>query len=138
MPTKKTSSKNKQNDAMLAAEIGAGVVAAGAAIAAGYYFYGAKNAKKHRAAASTWAKGLKNDVMKQAKKLEKIDQKSIAALVDTVAAAYATGRIDSAQLKAAARELKANWKKIQEDVAPKKKPAPKKVAKKSAAKKSRT
>lgn len=132
MPTKKPK-KQKPNDALLAAEIGAGVAAAGAAIVAGYYFYGAKDAKKHRAAASKWAKGLKDDVAKGAKKLKRIDQKSVAAVVDAAMAAYASSRIDPKELKAAARELKSNWRRLGEEV--KSKPAAKKVAKKAPAKK---
>ena len=39
----------KSSKGKVVAEVGAGLVAAGAAAAAGYYLYGSKNAKKHRA-----------------------------------------------------------------------------------------
>ena len=42
----------------IATEIGAGLAAAGAAAAAGYYLYGSKNAKKHR---KTVAKEIKKN-----------------------------------------------------------------------------
>jgi uncharacterized protein HemX len=74
MATKKTakkSTKKGQSNAMIAAEIGAGVVAAAGAAAAGYYFYGDKKAKKHRQAAAKWAKGMKADVIKEAKKVQR-------------------------------------------------------------------
>lgn len=97
-----------------AVEIGAGVLAAAAAAGAGYYFYGDKNAKKHRQAASKWTKGMKNEVVKEAKKLKRIDQKTMAAIVDRAAAAYQDVRsVDAGDLRAAAMELKKNWRKIQ-------------------------
>src|ERR1700754_10481 len=107
----------KQSAATTAAEVGAGLLAAAAVASAGYYFYGSDGAKKHRAAASKWAKGMKNDVVKEAKKLKKIDQKEVAKIVDKAAAAYASVRsVNQAELKAAATELKKNWKRVSEEV----------------------
>jgi hypothetical protein len=152
MATKKTakkSTKKGQSNAMIAAEIGAGVVAAAGAAAAGYYFYGDKKAKKHRQAAAKWAKGMKADVIKEAKKVQKLDQKVMAKIVDNAAAAYAGVRsVNAADVQAAAAELKRNWQMIQAEsaaagrVAKKavkkavKKGTAKKVAPKKAAKKS--
>jgi hypothetical protein len=107
MATKKSS-----GNGMLAAEIGAGVLAAAAA-GAGYYFYGTKGAKKHRKAASNWAVGMQKDVIKQAKKVQKLDQKAIAAIVDSASIAYQGAKnVSSADLAQAAKELKQNWKVI--------------------------
>lgn len=118
MATKKAAKKGKNSKAVLAAEIGAGVVAAGAAAAAGYYFYGDKNAKKHRQAASAWAKGMKAQVVKEAKKVKKLDQKTMAAIVDSAAMAYAGARsVNAADVKLAAAELKKHWQVIQKEVA---------------------
>ncbi|MDB5237556.1 MAG: hypothetical protein JWL88_658 [Parcubacteria group bacterium] len=121
MATKKTakkSAKKGQGNGMLAAEIGAGVVAAGAAAAAGYYFYGDKKAKKHRQAASKWAKGMKAQVVKEAKKVEKMDKKVIAAIIDNAAAAYQGVRsVDAEDVRRAAAELKQNWEMIQTEAA---------------------
>lgn len=112
---KKRNAKNK--DAIIAAEIGAAVVAAGVAAAAGYYFYGARDAKKHRAAASKWARGMKAEVVREAKKAKKLDKKTVTTIVDAVAAAYMGARaIDPAQLKAAARELKTNWRELEREI----------------------
>ncbi|TSC65011.1 MAG: hypothetical protein G01um101491_66 [Parcubacteria group bacterium Gr01-1014_91] len=44
----KTKRTGKTSKRKLAAEIGVGLAAAGAAAAASYYLYGSKNAKKHR------------------------------------------------------------------------------------------
>lgn len=138
MATKKSAKKGKSSKAVLAAEIGAGVVAAGAAAAAGYYFYGDKKAKKHRQAASAWAKGMKAQVVKEAKKVKNIDQKTMAAIVDSAAAAYMGARsVNSADVKQAAAELKKHWMVIQKEVAAEGrsvKKAVKKAAKKGAKK----
>ncbi len=124
-------------------EIGVGAAAlAAAAAGAGYYFYGDKNAKKHRAAATKWAKGMKADVIAEAKKVKKFDQKVMGQIVDSVSAAYTSVRsVDKKDLTAAARELKKNWKAVQAEIsgmtksaAPAKKTV-KKVAKKAAPKK---
>lgn len=110
--------KSKSQSAVTTAmEVGAGIAAAAAAGAAGYYFYGDKGAKKHRAAAAKWAKGMKADVIKEAKKAQKLDQKAIAAIVDKASAAYVTVKnVDKKDLTAAARELKKHWKSIEAEL----------------------
>ncbi|HEV7121746.1 MAG TPA: hypothetical protein VGN56_02895 [Candidatus Paceibacterota bacterium] len=138
MATKKTTKKSKNKKAVLAAEIGAGVVAAGAAAAAGYYFYGDKKAKKHRQAASKWAKGMKAQAVREAKKLKKVDQKTMAAVIDSAAAAYQGVRsVDAADVRAASAELKRNWQMLQKEAgstARRAKKAVKKAAKKTSKK----
>src|SRR3990167_3026215 len=100
----------KRNSAKTAVEVGAGVIAAAAAAGAGYYFYGDKKAKKHRQAASKWAQGMKKEVVREAKKLKRLDQKAMARIVDQAASVYEGARaIDRKDLRAAAGELKRNW-----------------------------
>lgn len=97
-------------------EIGAGLVAAGAAAAAGYYFYGAKGAKKHRKIAAKWATDMKKEVIKEAKKLEAASPKAFANIVDRVAKTYQAARnVDAAEVKRAAKELKENWDSVQKE-----------------------
>jgi hypothetical protein len=109
--TKKTSKGE------IAAEIGAGLAAAGAAAAAGYYFYGSKAAKKHRKIAAKWAGDMKNEVIREAKQLKKINPKDFAKVVDTVASTYRGVRsVNAADLKRAANELKSNLKMIQREI----------------------
>ncbi|MDO8231858.1 MAG: hypothetical protein Q7T37_01475 [bacterium] len=109
--TKKTKGTSKT-----AMEIGAGLVAVGAAAAAGYYFYGSKKAKSHRKIAAKWAVAMKNDVIKEAKHLEKTSPKAFAAIVDRVAETYRGARaVDVAEVKRAAKELKANWEIVQRE-----------------------
>ncbi len=105
-----------------------GMLAAGAAAAAGYYFYGTAKAKKHRHAASVWAKGLKKDVVKGMKNLKKVDAKTVAALVEDAAATYRGMRgVADTDVHAAAMELKKNWNKLQAELKPS--PAVKKAVK---------
>ncbi len=116
---KKTAGK-KGMSAMGAVEIGAGVLAAVAAAgAAGYYFYGTKNAEAHRESASKWAKGLKRDTLKQVKKLQKLDAKSVAAAVEKASEAYREMEgVSKKDVDAAVEELKKNWTKMKKELEP--------------------
>lgn len=143
MATKKTAKKaqakgGKKMSNLQKAEIGAGVLAAVAAAgAASYYFYGAKDAKKHRNATTKWAKGLKNDVVREAKKLKDLDEKAMAVIVDQAAKAYkGLDDVTPGDLRAAVSELKGNWESVKKELKRTvKKAAPKKTAKKAAPKK---
>lgn len=119
-----------------AVKVGAGVAAATAvAGAAGYYFFASKNAKENRKIAAKWAGDLKKKAVAEVKMLKKATPKAFSAIVDKAAKAYA--HVDAAELKKAARELKANWKQVQAEFAPVKasvKKAAKKVAPKTAKK----
>lgn len=107
---------SKKNGMKIAETVGAGAVLAAAA---GYYFYGTKNAKKHRQAASAWAKGMKKDVEKQVASLRKVDAKSVAKIVDEASKRYHKAKGVSLQdVHAAAKELKSNWKTIQKELEP--------------------
>jgi len=130
-PVAKKKSPAKKMTRMEAVEIGAGVLAAVAAAgAAGYYFYGSKDAKKHRSATAKWATGLKKDVIREAKKLKKLDEAAMAAIVDNAANAYKGMQdVTPADLKAAVSELKGNWAQVRKEL------SRTGVAKKSAAKK---
>lgn len=97
-------------------KVGAGLVAAGAAAAAGYYFYGSKNAKKHRKIAAKWADDMEKEVVREAKRLEKSSPEAFAAVVDRVANMYRGARsVNAADVKRAANELKANWDMVQRE-----------------------
>ncbi|MEA2701359.1 MAG: hypothetical protein QOE22_68 [Candidatus Parcubacteria bacterium] len=100
-----------------AMEVGAGVLAAAAVAGAGYWFYGDKNAKKHRKAANVWVKNMKKDVVKNAKKLKRLDQKAMARIVDEASALYEGARsVDRKDLRQAANELKRNWEVVKAEV----------------------
>ena len=94
------------------AGVGLGLAAAAAA-GAGYFFFGHKEAAKHRQKASAWSRKLHADVVKKAKSLKKLDEKALRTIVDESTRAYAKVKsIDKADLAGAARELKSNWKHI--------------------------
>jgi hypothetical protein len=144
MAPKKTAKKapaNKKGMSTLAkAEVGAGLLAAVAAAAgAGYYFYGAKDAKQHRSATKKWAKGLKNDVVREAKKLKDLDEKAMAVIVDQAAKAYkGLDDVTPGDLRAAVSELKGNWESVKKELkrtGAKAKASVKKAVKKAAPKK---
>lgn len=123
-----------------ALEVGAAALAMAAAAGATYYFYGDKSAKKHRQAATKWAKSLKQDVIDEAKKLKQLDKQAMTAIVNKATEAYKDLRnVDTKDLKTAAAELKKHWKMIEQEargvapVAASKKVAPKKVVSKKAA-----
>ncbi len=122
MANSKKKVSKKENDAALAAEIGAGVLAAAGAAAAGFYFYGSKDASKNRKKSAKWALEMKNQVMKEAKKQSKIvaklDKQAMAVIVDRATKAYEGMRnVRKEELLAAATELKQNWKEIQAELA---------------------
>jgi hypothetical protein len=99
-----------------AAGLAAAAAAAGAA-AAGYYFYASKDAKSNRKNAAKWARDMKDDVVKQAKKVQDIDRAQLLKIIDGAAATYETVRtIDRKDLTNAARELKNNWQLLSEEV----------------------
>jgi hypothetical protein len=94
--------------------LGLGAVAAAGA---GYYFYGSKDAAKNRKKAGAWADTFQADVVKKAKKLKKLDERALKAVIDESMKAYARVKsIDKNDLAAAANELKANWAHIEKEV----------------------
>jgi len=112
---KATKTKKTKNIGKTALKIGAGLVAAGAA--AGYYFYGSSGAKKHRKIAAKWANDMKNEAVKEAKNLKNASPEKFAAIVDRVAKTYQGVRsVDAAEVRRAAKELKANWDVVGKEV----------------------
>ncbi len=113
---KKTIKAKTTSAGKTASRIGAGLVAAGAAAAAGYYFYGSTHAKKHRKIAAKWAADMKKEAVKEAKNLKNASPEAFAAVVDRVAKTYQGVRsIKVGDVKRAANELKANWDMIQRE-----------------------
>ncbi len=123
MAAKKKTDHTKRNSAL-----GAGALAAGAALAAGYYFYGSKDAKKHRKAAEKWANDLKKDVAREIKDLEKVSKKDVTRIVNQAAKSYAAlSELDTSDVMAAAKELKDNWETLTDEVTKKTKKTTKKA-----------
>lgn len=109
----------------------AALAAAGAAAAAGYYFYASENAPKNRKIAAKWAADMKKDVVREAKKLKKIDKAAVMKLVNQAQAAYTKNgpKIDKEALMKAAAELKKHWDDIRDEADTTVKAAKKTVAK---------
>ncbi len=107
----------KAKKAGLVAGIAAAALGVAAAGAASYYFLGAKNADKNRKKAARWAKDLQKDVIKKAKKLKKIDEQAMRAIVDESVHAYTTLKDVSAEdVQRAAAELKSGWEHVAKEV----------------------
>lgn len=122
--------KKQQKDALLAGEVAAGTVIATAALAAGYYFYASKDAKKHRKAVSKWMGSFKDEVMLEARRLQVATPEAFATLVDSIAGAYTkTKDVNTFELSEVVRELKENWEDAKKDIA-KKTESAKKLSKK--------
>lgn len=98
--------------------MGAGLLATGAALAAGYYFYMSKDAKKHRKIVAEWASSLKDEIMKQAEALkENLNQESLMAIIDQVAETYYTAKnVSREDVMQAVEELKLNWSDVLEEL----------------------
>lgn len=96
------------------AVIGAAALAATAAgAAAGYYFYVSKDAKSNRKLAAKWARDLKSDVVREAKKVGDVSKADVIKLVDKATKVYTSARsVDPAELRRAAAELRSNWSEI--------------------------
>ena len=88
-------------------------LAAVAALAGAYYFYGSKDATKNRKAVKSWMLKMKAEVlekMEHAKALEASDYESI---VDTVSAKYRKMKdVNNKELAGLAGDLKKQWKEI--------------------------
>ncbi len=106
--------KDTNNTTAKRAALGVGALAAAAAAAAaGYYFYASEDAPKNRRIAAKWARDMKNDIAKQAKKVKDLDRTQMMALIDGAAAAYKTARdIDPKELSRARKELRDNWQDL--------------------------
>lgn len=97
--------------------VGVGLGLAAAAAGAGYYLFGTQGGKVARKKASKWADDLKSEVVKKAKKLQKMDERAFHTIVDESTKAYERVKsINKDDLGAAAAELKSNWKHIEAEI----------------------
>ncbi|HEY4487981.1 MAG TPA: hypothetical protein VJB97_00495 [Candidatus Paceibacterota bacterium] len=103
----------KQEKRGLAALATAGAAAA----AAGYYFYVSTDAKSNRRRAAGWARDLKRDVLRQAKRLRALDRDKLVGTIEGVARIYERAKnVDARELRRAAVELKKNWHSLAEEL----------------------
>ena len=93
------------------------VAAVAGAAAAGYYFYGSKDAQTHRKIAAKWARDMKAEVIKQAKKAKNIDRKTLESIVVNAQKTYAgLKNLDRKEVERAGRELKSNWQEVMKEL----------------------
>jgi hypothetical protein len=109
MATKKKTGKSMGSKT--AWEIGAGITAATIAAAAGAYLL---SDKKTRTKAKKWAMAARKEVAKNAKVAKKLGQKEYGRIVEQAVKRYGSmEKMTGAEMLAAARELKGEWKQIQ-------------------------
>jgi DNA-binding Lrp family transcriptional regulator len=115
---KSKSEKSGNGEKSSGVNVGAGLVAVGTAIVAGYYFYVSDNAKKHRKMVTGWAVDLKSEVLDKARSLkENLDKESLLRLIDEVAETYYTVKnVSKDEVGKAVTELKENWSKVIEEL----------------------
>jgi hypothetical protein len=115
--------------------LGIGLTAAAVAAAGAYFLYGSKSAAKNRKAVKSWTLKAKAEVLEKLEEAQNMSQEEYLALIDGVAAAYQDVKNASkTDLSTFKKEMKEHWVGIAKSVAPKKKPAVKKVAEKAVAK----
>ncbi len=138
-------SGNQKNTLSTGAAVGVGAAAAAAAAAAAgaYWFYGAKDAAKHRKTARSWMLKARAETMEAVEnaveKLGEIDKETYLKIVDGVVKRYSgVAGVTGAELTAMTKDLKTAWTHMQA-AGKRAKGAGKKVAKKAkkAAKKKR-
>ncbi len=118
-----TGKNQKNNKDGSGVGVGAGLVAVGTAIAAGYYFYVSDNAEKHRKVVADWATDLKDEVMDKADTLkENLNRETLLGLIDEVAETYYMAKsVSKEDVGAAVKELKDNWAKVVDELKSQKK-----------------
>ena len=87
-------------------------------VVATYYFYASKNAKQHRKQATRWSLQFKKEVIKQIESAKATNQTAVASAIDKAAEIFENLRaVDRSELLDAARELKAHWRELSQDIA---------------------
>ena len=104
----------KKKTKRLAAEVGAGVVTAAAlAVAATYFLGNSKMAKKGKARAKAWVAQARREVLRNVRAARRVSQADYMRLADMAAKRYGSMQhANAGEIMAAAREMKAEWKKI--------------------------
>lgn len=130
---------NNQKTAGPGAGVALGAAAAAAAVAAAgaYWFYGAKDAAKHRKTARSWMLKARAEVMEGVEnvieKLGDIDKETYMKIVDGVVKRYAgVAGVTAAEMAQMTKDLKAAWAHMQSARKSATRPAVKKAAKKAA------
>jgi hypothetical protein len=117
--------KNTAKKAKTAMKVGAGVLTMAALVGAATYVL---SDKKRTAKAKTWAVKARKEVTKNVKIAKRIGEKEYAHMVDVATKRYGSlENVNAAELVKVARDMKAEWTRIQAEAKKmgKKKAAPK-------------
>ncbi len=106
--------KNKGISTGTGVAVGAAAAAAAAAAAGAYWFYGAKDAAKHRKTAKSWMLKARAETMEAVEnavdKLGEIDKETYLKIVDGVVKRYSgVAGVTSAEIAAMTKDLKTAW-----------------------------
>ncbi len=128
MATKKNEGASKITKGQ-AIGLGVGITATALAAASAFFLYGSKNAAKNRKTVKSWTLKAKAEVLEKLEEAKNMSQEEYMALIDGVATVYQEAKsISKNELSTFKKEMKDHWTGIAKSVAPKKKPAVKKVA----------
>ena len=105
---------NKSTKKKVATGVGLGL--ATAAAATGAYLMTGKHGEQNRKKLKAWAMKAQKEVLRQAKKMEKMSRPAYEALVDKVTEGYADLKdVDKKDLVMMVRDLKKHWSHIQKE-----------------------
>lgn len=122
-------SAKKAKPAINKTEVGAGLAAIAAA-AGTYFFYGSKNAPKRRTHVKAWSLKAKGEILKRVEKLSQMDEATYHKIIKEVARKYKTlKRLDPNDVVEFVGELKNHWDDIAAEIARSAAPRPAKKAK---------
>lgn len=95
------------------AEAAVGLAALAAAAAGAYYFYGSKNAAKHRKQMKSWTVKAKAEVMEKMEQMNNLSQGAYEKAVAEVTNKYKHFKnVPPKELQNLSKELKSHWKSI--------------------------
>lgn len=114
MANKKAGADKKEGMGVAGALV---VGVAAAAIAGGYYLFGAKNAKQNRKKIEAWAVKAKGEVLEKLEKAKELSQDEYDKIVDAVSDKYSKLKdIGEEKANGLRKELKSHWKDIKKEV----------------------
>lgn len=107
--------KNNKDGVQVAGAFLAGI--ATAAIAGGYYLFGAKDAKQNRLKVEAWSVKAKGEVLGKLEKAKNVSKEEYEKIVDSVSDKYAkTKEVGEKKAENLKKELKKHWKDIKKEV----------------------
>lgn len=115
MPKKKTTTRTHTGlSASQKVGIGVGLTAATLAAVGGYFFYGSKDAAKHRKQAKSWMLKAKAEVLEGLERAKHMTREEYEELVANVAKGYKRSKnISARELNKFAEDMQEHWKDIE-------------------------